>query len=107
VVAAGVMYPRAVLLGYVMPVSLAGIFAARRVLIEHNYARASDRSVETTIATTNDNHLGALGAIALAPRNIGYHIVHHVHPQVRLGALPRLREWYERNHPALYPPARR
>ena len=107
IVASGLMYPRGVLLGYVLPVSLAGLFAARRVLIEHNYARVSDRSVETTISTTNDNYLGALGAIALAPRNIGYHIVHHIHPQVRLGALPRLREWYERHHATLYPPPRR
>ena len=31
--------------------------------------------------------LDLAGALALAPRNIGYHIVHHVHPQVSLTAL--------------------
>jgi len=56
---------------------------------------------------TNDNYLGWLGALALAPRNIGYHIVHHIHPQVALTALPRLREWYLSVHPELYPPPRR
>jgi len=107
IVAGAMVYPRQVLLGYIVPVSLAGLFAARRVLIEHNYARVSDRSVETTIAATNDNYLGLMGAVSLAPRNIGYHIVHHIHPQVRLEALPRLRDWYERRYPALYPPQRR
>jgi fatty acid desaturase len=92
-----------VLWGYVVPVSIAGLLAARRVLIEHTYERTSDRRVETIIATTNDNHLGLLGALGLAPRNIGYHIVHHIHPQVRLEALPKLREWYVRAHPTSYP----
>jgi fatty acid desaturase len=96
--------PGAVLWGYVVPVSLAGLLAARRVLIEHNYERVVDRGIATIIRTTNDNHLGVLGALGLAPRNIGYHIVHHIHPQVRLGALPRLRDWYRQTHPQLYEP---
>jgi len=63
--------------------------------------------IDTIMATTNDNHLGLLGAVALAPRNIGYHVVHHVHPQVGLQALPQLREWYESRFPGIYPPPAR
>jgi fatty acid desaturase len=74
------------------------------LLIEHRYARVSDRRPDTIIRTTNDNYLGALGALCLAPRNIGYHIVHHLHPQAGLHALPRLREWYRQHYPAVYPP---
>ncbi len=107
IVAAGMAHPGPVLLGYVVPVTIAGVLAARRVLIEHNYERVFDRQVETIIATTNDNYLGLLGAIALAPRNIGYHIVHHIHPQVSLSALPRMRVGYARTHPTLYLPPRR
>jgi len=107
VIALAVRFPSAVLWGYVAPVSIAGLLAARRVLIEHTYERAADRQIETIIGTTNDNHLGLLGALGLAPRNIGYHIVHHIHPQVRLSSLPRLRDWYAHRHPELYPPARR
>jgi fatty acid desaturase len=107
IVALAVAYPGAVLWGYLVPVSVAGLLAARRVLIEHTYERAVDRRIETTMAVTNDNHLGWLGALALAPRNIGCHIVHHLHPQVTLTELPRLREWYLRAHPGLYPPPRR
>ena len=105
--ALAVAYPGAVLWGYAVPVSVAGLLAARRVLIEHTYERVSDRRIETTLVVTNDNYLGWLGTLALAPRNIGYHIVHHIHPQVALTALPRLRAWYLREHPELYPPARR
>ena len=107
VVAIAVFYPSAVLWGYVVPVTIAGVLAARRVLIEHTYERVANRQVETIIATTNDNHLGVAGALGLAPRTIGYHIVHHIHPQVALGALPALRAWYVRSHPESYPPPRR
>ncbi|MEP7345037.1 MAG: fatty acid desaturase [Gemmatimonadaceae bacterium] len=102
-----VAWPAAIVWGYVVPVSIAGLLAARRVLIEHNYEHTADRRIETIIATTNDNHLDLLGAVALAPRNIGYHIVHHIHPQVSLSALPRLRAWYESRLPDSYPPVAR
>jgi fatty acid desaturase len=107
IVALAVRYPGAVLWGYLVPVSVAGLLAARRVLLEHTYERVADRQIETTMAVTNDNYLGWLGALALAPRNIGYHIVHHIHPQVALTALPQLRDWYRRAHPRLYPAPRR
>lgn len=100
-------YPAPALWGYLVPVSVAGIFAARRVIIEHTHQATTDRSIATLIDTTRDNHLGLWGALFLAPRNIGFHIVHHIHPQVRLGALPRLREWYARTYVDGYPPARR
>jgi fatty acid desaturase len=103
VITAAVAYPAATLWLYVVPLSLAGILAARRVMIEHRYERVEDRRIETIFATTNDNHLGVIGALGLAPRNIGFHVVHHIHPQVRLEALPRLRDWYLRAHPGHYP----
>ncbi len=96
-------YPQAAIWGYLVPVSLAGLLAARRVIIEHNHHRATDRRIETILRITRDNHLGLLGGLFLTPRNIGYHIVHHIHPQVRLGALPKLRRWYVRTYPANYP----
>jgi len=98
-----IAFPEPAWWGYVLPVSIAALFAARRVLIEHTSARAADRRVETIFTTTKDNHLGWLGAMVLAPRNIGYHVVHHIHPQVGLSALPRLRQWYVERHPGLYP----
>ena len=107
IAALAVRWPSAILFGYVVPVTVAGVLSARRVLIEHNYERVADRRLETIVATTNDNYLGLLGRLALAPRNIGFHIVHHIHPQVSLEALPRLREWYARQHPEMYPRARR
>jgi biopolymer transport protein ExbB/TolQ len=48
-------------------------------------------------------HQGPLGRVLFAPRNIGYHIVHHLHPQVALDALPRLRAWYVKEHGESYP----
>ena len=56
----------------------------------------------TIIQTTKDHNLTGITRFFLAPRNIGYHIVHHLHPQVAWYALPELRKWYLRNHPDLY-----
>lgn len=102
-----VAWPTTMAWFYIVPIEVTGVLSARRVLIEHNYERVADRKLDTIIATTNDNHLGLLGAMALAPRNIGFHIVHHIHPQVSLRALPKLRAWYESKHPEIYPPPAR
>ena len=104
--AIAVRWPLPVLLGYAIPVTIAGVLAARRLLLEHLYEHITDRRVPTIIATTRDNHLGWLGRLVLAPRNVGCHIVHHIHPQVGLEHLPRLRAWYVARHPGLYPPPR-
>ena len=107
IVACVVVWPVPMLLGYVLPVTLTGIVSARRVLVEHRYERVADRRMETILATTNDNHVsGWMGALLLAPRNVGCHVVHHLHPQVGLEHLPALRRWYLKHHPAAYPAAR-
>jgi fatty acid desaturase len=85
---------------------VAGLLGGYRVLIEHNYTATMDRSISTIINTTRDHHLGHWGRLFLAPRNIGYHIVHHIHPQVALENLPALRQWYIDNHSAIYPSAK-
>jgi fatty acid desaturase len=105
-VVALIVWPQALVLGYVVPMVLATVLAANRLLREHEYERTSDRRMETIIATTRDHSLGLAGRLLLAPRNIGLHIVHHLHPQVGLTALPMLRAWYLRNHPGVYPDPR-
>jgi fatty acid desaturase len=97
--------PGPFLWGYLIPVSIAGMLAARRVLVEHSHEPTLDRRLETILASTNDHSLGLIGALFLAPRNIGFHIVHHLHPQARLGALPALRDWYRGRMGTGYPPA--
>lgn len=104
--AVALLAPGPFLWGYALPVSIAGLLSARRLLLEHRYERVADRRPETILRTTADNHLGWLGRLVLAPRNIGCHVVHHLHPRVGLHALPRLREWYRRRHPELYPSPR-
>lgn len=106
VVALAVAFPRAVLWGYVVPGTIAGLLAAWRLLLEHRYVATTDRRVDTILATTCDHHLHWSVRWLFAPRNIGYHIVHHLHPQVALQHLPALRDWYRAHHPA-YPEPRR
>jgi fatty acid desaturase len=35
----------------------------------------------------------------LAPRNGGYHLVHHLHPRAAYHRLPLLHRWYAEHHP--------
>ncbi|MCB9673651.1 MAG: fatty acid desaturase [Alphaproteobacteria bacterium] len=100
-----VAFPGAVLWGYVVPGTLAGLLAARRLLVEHRYVPTPDRRVETLLATTNDHQIGSPLAWLVAPHHIGYHVVHHVHPSVGLRHLPALRDWYVANTPG-YPAPR-
>lgn len=94
-----VSFPAAFLWGYALPVTASGLLAAWRLLVEHRYTPTQDRRIETILATTNDHQIERWTRWLLAPRNIGYHVVHHIHPQVSLRALPALRDWYRANHP--------
>ncbi len=91
---------------YFVPAFVAALFAGHRVLVEHNYQPVVDRKMDTIMKTTVDHNLNWLGQLFFAPRNIGFHIVHHLHPQVALENLPKLRQWYLEQHPEVYPSVR-
>ncbi|MEM7372565.1 MAG: fatty acid desaturase [Bacteroidota bacterium] len=97
------LFPRQWVFGYLIPLLITGLLAGYRLLLEHNYEATTDRKLETIIQSTHDHHLQGIGAFFLAPRNIGYHIVHHLHPQVAWYHLPNLRKWYVKQYPHLYP----
>ncbi len=88
---------------YLIPVIIMGVFAGYRLISEHNYSPAHDRKMETIIKHTTDHHLTGISSFFIAPRNIGYHVVHHLHPQVSWYALPELSKWYEKTYPHLFP----
>jgi len=103
-VAAFVIFPEVIGWHYALPATLTGLLASYRVLCEHRYQPSADRRVETIVATTRDHHLAWWQQVFLAPRNIGFHVVHHLHPQVAQEQLPALRAWYRARHPD-YPKA--
>jgi len=87
-------FPAAVGWGYLAPLVLAGAFNVNRVIIEHIHVRCTDRRPATVIATTVTHDWGALGRLFLFPRNIGFHVVHHLYPQAALQCLPALQRWH-------------
>lgn len=91
-----VLYRRWTLTMYIVPLAVGGYFAGYRLLVEHNQERNEDRSFLTTLSSTRNHHLGFLGSLFLAPHNVGYHLVHHLHPQASLENLPKLQNWYDR-----------
>ena len=66
------------------------------------YVEVPDRSLSSLFASTRDHGLGLASRAFLAPRNIGYHIVHHIHPQVGSRHLPALTAWYQEALPEHY-----
>ena len=95
--------PRAAMLLYGLPILGAGLLSSYRLVCEHVYVPCPDRRVETVVATTHDHHVSPWSAVFMAPRNVGYHLVHHLHPQAGLDALPALQAWYRAALPGRYP----
>ena len=102
-VLAFVLWPEALAWHYALPATITGLLASYRVLCEHRYQPTSDRKLPTILRTTNDHHLRWLEQLFLAPRNIGFHVVHHIHPQVAQEHLPALRAWYMERLGSAYP----
>ncbi len=82
---------------YYIPAIPAGVFCIYRLLIEHEYDIIPNKSVYELIESTYDHHIVFWERILIGPRNIGFHCMHHIHPNVGLHALPKLREWYLKN----------
>jgi fatty acid desaturase len=87
---------------YLAPAVLGGYLAGYRLLVEHTREPNHDRGFLATIRSTCDHHLGWSGWLVFAPHNVGYHRVHHLHPQAALENLPKLRDWYTKHYPEIY-----
>ena len=84
-------------LNYFLPLVVAGYLAGYRLLVEHRQEHAAGGDgVQAIVALTRNHNLGLVGRLLLAPHNVGYHLVHHLHPQAALQNLPALHQWYER-----------
>ncbi|MDC1174326.1 fatty acid desaturase [Bacteriovoracaceae bacterium] len=82
---------------YYIVLPVAGTFCIYRLLIEHEYDVVDSRSVYTMIESTFDHHLSWYEKLILGPHNIGYHCIHHIHPNAGLHHLPKIRDWYLQN----------
>jgi fatty acid desaturase len=80
---------------YLIPVYVAGIFCVYRLLIEHEYEAFPKTNKKMLLQCTFDHHTKWYDRLFLAPRNIGYHIAHHLHPTVSYRELPEIQEFYE------------
>jgi fatty acid desaturase len=92
--AVAMLWPHRVLAYFVVPLVIAGYLAGQRLLFEHIQEPSSDRSAAAIERSTRDHHLGWIGRLLLTPHNVGYHRIHHLHPQAALETLPAIRNWY-------------
>lgn len=96
VAGAAVFQERWLALYYFVPLVVAGYLAGYRLLVEHHQESAAGHDgVHAITQLTRNHHLGVAGKLLLAPHNVGYHLVHHLHPQAGLEHLPELQSWYE------------
>ena len=92
--AAAMAEPAPVLLFYLVPLIIGGAVNVNRVIVEHIHVICPDNHPGTVAAATV-THSGRLWAqLLLFPRNIGFHLVHHLYPQAALESLPDLHAWY-------------
>jgi len=89
--------PRLMIAYYLLPVVVAGYLAGVRLLFEHVQKPSTERSRQAILRFTRNHHLGWTGKLLLAPHNVGYHLIHHLHPQASFENLCKIQEWYERN----------
>ena len=88
---------------YLIPICIVGIISYYRLMKEHTYTAVHDRSTDSIMKSTYDHNITGWARFILAPRNIGYHTVHHLHPQVGYRYLPDLRNYYKIMYPDQYP----
>jgi fatty acid desaturase len=88
------IYPIEVALGYLLPLMLAALLNANRVAAEHRHVLVHDREPATVVGVTRDHTGGWANRLLLYPHNIGYHVMHHLHPAVAWHNLPALQAWY-------------
>lgn len=94
VISIAVAYPGPVLMLYLIPLILAGAINVNRVIVEHEHVLCADRRPETVVTHTLTHAGGWVSRAVLFPRNIGFHVVHHLFPQAGLETLPDLHRWY-------------
>ena len=85
---------------YGLPLLIAGVLNANRIVCEHIHIANHDRCAATIVATTLTHDWGLIGRLFMFPRNIGFHTVHHLHPFVSMEKLPELHQWYLNHEPA-------
>lgn len=95
----GWRWPTAAVLGYWLPVTVAGVLNAHRVVAEHRHVLRPDDGLESLLQATVTHAGGWWSRLLLYPRNIGYHEVHHLYPAVALDALPALDRWWRSRSP--------
>jgi fatty acid desaturase len=86
------LWPMALALLYWVPVSIAGLLNAYRVIEEHRHIERADNSVESLLATTVTHKLWWPLQTVLYPLSIGYHEVHHLFPTLKLQSLKEANE---------------
>ncbi len=98
-----VFFPIEMLLCYWIPQEVGWMVAGYRYLTEHTYAQCDEKTPGVIMATTIDHHIDPIGQLAVAPHNVGYHICHHLHPNVGYRHLPALQAWYREEYGEAYP----
>lgn len=99
VAAATFRWPGVMVTYYFIPVAVTMALNGYRFLTEHNVADVPDASPASVLRSTRNSVNTWFQRHFVAPHALGYHILHHLHPEVTYRALPRLHRWYMANAP--------
>lgn len=79
---------------YAVPLLVAGIFSMMRLISEHDRELHEEVNKQNILRSTFDNHLGLIERMLISPRNVGFHVAHHMYPTAPLYALPLIAKTY-------------
>jgi fatty-acid desaturase len=92
---------------YFIPITVTGLINSYRTYLEHDYRDlVTELSPATLSRVSRDHSRDPLSMFLFAPRALGYHRMHHLHPSVSLTCLPGLYEWYTSQYPETFKASR-
>ena len=94
VLALGWRWPAEAVLAYWLPVTVAGVLNAHRVVAEHHHVLRPDDGLRSLVEGTLTHDGSWSSRLVFYPRNIGFHQVHHLYPAAALDSLPALDRWW-------------
>ena len=83
-----------VIWGYLVPLLVAGVLSAIRLNLEHSAEVLETVTHEGVLRTTRDHSQSLWTRLLIGPHHVGYHVMHHLHPEAGFHNLPELSEWY-------------
>ena len=81
---------------YYLPITVTGILSTYRLISEHHYD-FKEVDQDQMMSNTFDHHVSLFDQLFIAPLDVGFHYIHHLHPSAPFYNLRKIQSWYLKN----------